>query len=58
MNKPTPMMPVTEAVARAARDEVYEQRSSNENWAACRDAWMQRPEVEWLAKQLVRVPRA
>lgn len=43
-----------EQEVRELRDRVFEQPSSDNNWDACKDRWMQPAEVEWLQKQLER----
>lgn len=40
----------TEAEVRAMRDRVAESKSSDENWAACRENWLRPDSVEWLQK--------
>jgi hypothetical protein len=41
----------TEEQIRAMRDEVYGHKSSNDNWAGCRENWMQPANVLWLVNQ-------
>lgn len=39
---------VTEAQARAMRDQVFGKPSTDKNWEACRENWMRPDSIIWL----------
>lgn len=43
---------VTEKIARNARDKIYGIPTTDRNWEACKEFWMQPSELKWLADQL------
>jgi hypothetical protein len=45
---PEPQPQPTEAEVRAMRDKAYGRPCSNNNWAGCRDFWMQPHNIAWL----------
>jgi hypothetical protein len=40
---------------REMRDQVYEQRSTDTNWNACRKYWLE--QQQWLKEQYAKLPR-
>jgi len=53
MSEPMP----SEAVVRQLRDLVYGQVSTDANWDACRDKWMNPADIAWLRVRAFKAPK-
>ncbi len=49
---------LTEQDVRAMRDQVFESASTDNNWEACKQFWMQPSETAWLLKKIRTAQRA
>jgi hypothetical protein len=46
---------MSEAEVRQLRDEVFEHRSTEEGWAACKENWLRADSVAWLKEWAERM---
>lgn len=43
-----------ELQARSMRDRVFEKKSTDSNWAGCKDNWMRPDSIKWLCEQIAK----